>query len=135
MTVQFVGVMFWAIYLADREVIFPTELDQYIPQGLNHCWHTFPVLIVFLEAVIVFHRYPSTKLCAFGVFMLSALYIVWIVWVYSVAEIWPYDFFDLLPTVALPLFFLSNFLIILAFQFVGKHCCYLRWKGILSFLT
>ena len=121
--------MFWGIYSIDREMIHPASLDAYIPVGLNHCTHTLPALFTLLEAVIVFHRYPSTMWCTFIAFVVSTLYIVWIVRIYTVTKTWPYGFLNIIPLPALPLFFLANFFIALAFQFVGKLFCYLRWKG------
>lgn len=116
----------------DREVIYPLELDQYIPQSLNHCWHTLPIIFTFLEAFVVFHRYPSVMSATFTAFVGSTAYIIWIVFVFTKAGIWPYDFFKMIPFPALPLFFVANFLIVLGFQFVGRLCCYLRWKGMLA---
>lgn len=126
---QFVVVLFWGIYFVDRELVYPLVLDQYIPVSLNHCWHTFPIVFSFLEALVVFHRYPSSMWGMVVVCGFSSLYIVWIAWVYTAAKIWPYPFFKIIPLPALPVFFLTNFLIAVLFQQFGRLCCYLRWKG------
>ena len=122
-------IAFWGISAADREMIHPAEIDKYIPASLNHCHHTFPVLLVLLESLIVFHRYPNNTVASFLNFLTSTLYIVWIVWVFTKAGIWPYPFFKLIPLPGLPVFFTVNFFIFLMFYFLGKAVCYLRWKG------
>lgn len=122
--------MFWGIYFIDREMVYPQELDKYIPSYLNHCWHTVPAIFIVLEAIIVFHRYPSKMLSAVFVFVISTTYIVWIVLVFTKANIWPYPFFRIIPLPALPVFFTVNFIIALLLHFVGRLCCYLRWKGV-----
>ena len=121
--------LFWGIYFVDREMVYPQELDKYIPAMLNHCWHTLPLFSGILEALVVFHRYPSHMTAVSCVFVFSTLYIIWIVWVFTNANIWPYPFFKLFPLPSLPLFFLANFIIAVMFQLFARVFCYLRWKG------
>ena len=110
-------------------MVYPKELDGLIPSSLNHCWHTFPLAAALLEALVVFHRYPGNFQALVVNFTVSTGYIVWIVWVFTKASIWPYPLFKIIPLPGLPVFFLANFLIILAFYQIGKLVCYLRWKG------
>ncbi len=126
---QFVVLMFWGIYAVDQELVFPQEVERHIPRLLNHSIHTAPIVLVFVELLLVFHRYPSNLKAMMIVFGISTVYIVWIVWVFTRASVWPYGFFQVIPLPALPLFFISCFLITLLFYFLGKWCCYLRWKG------
>ncbi len=37
---MFVGIMFWGLYMIDREVIFPPVYDLLIPSLANHMLHT-----------------------------------------------------------------------------------------------
>ena len=110
-------------------MVYPKELDKYIPSLLNHCWHTIPTFFIFFENVFVFHRYPGNMRAVQFLFVVSTLYIVWIVWVFTSANIWPYPFFKLIPLPAFPLFFSVMFLISIFFYFVGKFFCYFRWRG------
>lgn len=121
--------MFWGIYAIDRELIYSQELDKTIPFVLNHFWHTVPLLCVFAELLIVFHPYPSNMGATLVVVSFSFLYIFWTIWVYTSVKIWPYPFFDIIPPLMLPGFFLVCFLIQLTIYHVGKGFCYLRWKG------
>jgi len=122
-------VVFWGIYAVDHEMILSQDEERHIPLALRHCYHTVPVLLVLVELLLVFHRYPSNMRAVMVVFGVSTTYIVWIVWVFTRAGIWPYGFFKLIPLPALPVFFVSNFLITVAFYFLGKWTCYLRWRG------
>ena len=36
----FVGVVFWTLFAIDREVVYPTVVDAYIPAHMNHLMHT-----------------------------------------------------------------------------------------------
>lgn len=126
---QFVVIMFWSIYFVDQELVFPREIEKHIPPILNHLWHTVPLMLVFLELLVVFHRYLSNMISVFAVFVMSTAYIVWIVWVFTNAGIWPYPFFKIIPLPVLPLFFTASFVLTIGFYFLGKWCCYLRWKG------
>ena len=110
-------------------MILPREVERHIPHLLSHCFHTAPIILVFLELLLVYHRYPDNMKGILMVFVMCTAYIVWIVWVFTKASIWPYGFFKLIPLPALPVFFLTNFVIAVLFYFAGKWCCYLRWKG------
>lgn len=121
--------MFWGLYAVDRELVYPLVLDKHIPVSLNHCWHTAPLILVLLETLVVFHRYPSNIGAMVSNFLVSTLYIVWIVWVFTKASIWPYPFFKFIPLPGLPVFFAVNFFIVVMFYFLGKLFCYLGWKG------
>ena len=55
----FVTVAFWSIYLVDRELIFPEELDEYFPPITNHMMHTTPLVSQIIELLLVFHVQPK----------------------------------------------------------------------------
>ena len=55
----FVTVAFWSIYLVDRKLIFPVELDKYFPPITNHMMHTTPLVSQILELLLVFHVQPK----------------------------------------------------------------------------
>lgn len=37
---MFVGLIFWGLYLTDRNLVFPPVLDLFIPTWVNHAMHT-----------------------------------------------------------------------------------------------
>ena len=109
--------------------MFPQELDAFIPSLHNHFCHTVPIIMTFLEAMVVFHQYPSYMVGILVVFIVCTLYIVWIVWVFTITNVWPYPFIKLIPLPVLPVFFTANYVISVLFYLVGKFTSYLRWKG------
>lgn len=48
----FVVAIFWTLYYVDRELLFPMELDKYVPSYVNHISHTLVLLPVFIEAML-----------------------------------------------------------------------------------
>ena len=58
-TGAFVTVAFWAIYLVDRKLIFPVELDKYYPPITNHMMHTTPLISQALELIFIYHIQPK----------------------------------------------------------------------------
>ena len=126
---QSVCVLFWSIYAVDREYIYPKSLDKTIPFILNHYWHTGIAVTSLIEAVVVFHRYPSNFKAFFMQFLIATVYIVWIVWIFTTVGRWPYPFMKAIPLPLFPVFCLTCLLLDYAFYFVGWLICYIRWRG------
>ena len=55
----FVTSAFWSIYIVDRKLIFPEELDRYFPPITNHMMHTTPLVSQLLEMLLIFHLQPK----------------------------------------------------------------------------
>ena len=55
----FVTSVFWLIYIVDRKLIFPEELDKYFPAITNHMMHTTPLVSQLLELLLIFHLQPK----------------------------------------------------------------------------
>lgn len=125
----FVCVAFWGIYAVDREFVYPVYLDEHIPSMLNHYWHTTIVVGVFLELVVVFHRFPSNMTALWVIFLFTTTYITWIVSVFSNAQVWPYPFMDLMPVPLFPVLFLACFFVTVAMYALGMNLGYLRWNA------
>ena len=58
-TGSFVTIAFWSIYLVDRKLIFPVELDKYFPPITNHMMHTMPLVSQICEIMLIFHVQPK----------------------------------------------------------------------------
>jgi hypothetical protein len=58
-TGAFVTIAFWSIYLVDRKLIFPVELDKFFPPITNHMMHTTPLVSQILELLFVYHVQPT----------------------------------------------------------------------------
>ena len=127
---QFVFVLFWSIYAYDRELIHPERLDKLIPFDLNQHEHTGIMIVSLIEMMVVFHRYPSNFKAFMMQFLITTLYIIWIVWVFSVTGRWSYTFLQKLPLPIFPIFCIINLLVYVAFYYIGKVFCYFRWRGV-----
>ncbi|KAG8566920.1 hypothetical protein GDO81_013418 [Engystomops pustulosus] len=67
----FVCASFWSIYAYDRELVYPKELDSFIPQWLNHAMHCFvldwrsiSLFSIFFLPLFAEHHVPPDQ-CAF----------------------------------------------------------------------
>ncbi|XP_070291979.1 androgen-induced gene 1 protein isoform X2 [Salvelinus sp. IW2-2015] len=77
----FVVTMFWALYLYDRDLVYPRLLDNFIPQWLNHGMHTTVLPFIIIEMRTTHHQYPSRPcgliaVCSFAVGYVICLYLV-----------------------------------------------------------
>lgn len=48
----FVWAFFWTIFIYDRELIFPKELDLFFPLWLNHVVHSVIILPIIIEILL-----------------------------------------------------------------------------------
>ncbi len=126
---QVVTILFWGIYIIDRELIFPKELDEFIPAALVHYAHTAILITALIELVLVFHRFPSNMVGIGMMFTYSTAYIIWIVWNFTVTKTWVYPFIDKMPLPVITVFFAGCFFFNVAVYFGGKVLCYLTWRG------
>ncbi|XP_072175952.1 androgen-induced gene 1 protein-like [Diadema setosum] len=82
--------MFWSLWSIDRQLVFPKELDEYFPMWLNHVLHTYLLPILVVDMWIVKHKCPPRVFGLLGLFTVAALYLVWILFLGFVKEIWVY---------------------------------------------
>ncbi|KAM6467247.1 androgen-induced gene 1 protein isoform 2-T2 [Liasis olivaceus] len=73
----FVVLMFWSIYIYDRELVYPKLLDNFIPTWLNHGMHTTVLPFILIEMRTTHHEYPSRTYGLIAVCAISVGYILW----------------------------------------------------------
>ena len=122
---------FWSIYAVDREMIYPEELDKYIPKLCNHIMHTSVVIYQIFEALFVHHELPSIKTSFFGIVLMTLSYYAWMVYQKRVLSGWPYPFLDDFTVVQHIIFVLLCVALGWAFCFLAKFLTNLR-KNLLS---
>ena len=86
-----VFVTFWTLYGINRDLVYPTYLDNFLPTWTNHVWHT-AILITVVEVICDHHQYPKRS---FGLSLCSAFgigYLLWVEWVYRQSGISIYPF-------------------------------------------
>lgn len=115
-----VSLLFWSLYSIDRELVFPTIMEQIYPWWLNHILHTNVFLLTAVEMLILFHFYPRRKLELFGLMSFIVIYIGWVHIVKLVADSWVYPVLDVLDIHHRYSFFLLAGTIPIGFYFVGE---------------
>lgn len=76
---QMICVGFWGIFLYDRKIMYPAELDNFFPFVYCHIYHTVPAALVLIEMSKRYRKLPPlfSSLC-----ILSTIMIIYIaVWV------------------------------------------------------
>nr|XP_026696266.1 androgen-induced gene 1 protein [Ciona intestinalis] len=80
---------FWAIFLIDRELVYPAHLDKIIPVWMNHVMHT-SILITVVELFCTKHLYPRR---VYGITVSSLFgfaYLLWILYIHYMTGDWIY---------------------------------------------
>ncbi|XP_076824248.1 androgen-induced gene 1 protein-like [Clavelina lepadiformis] len=114
-----VFVSFWAIYLIDREMIHPEELDEFIPQWANHMWHT-AILVTIAESYFNNHKYPRRRVSLTVCSFFGLLYVAAIFWIHHEAGFWVYPFMDHLHGVWMVLFIVAELVFTWVCYFIGE---------------
>uniref|UniRef100_A0A224XWB4 Putative beta-2-glycoprotein i n=1 Tax=Panstrongylus lignarius TaxID=156445 RepID=A0A224XWB4_9HEMI len=91
-----VSIVFWAIFVFDRELIFPKVLDQVIPVWINHCIHTFNSVIPVVDMFLINHKFPTWSKALQGTLTYLLIYSICIFGTYFQTGIWLYPLFAVL---------------------------------------
>lgn len=118
---------FWSIYAVDRNLIYPEKFDLIVPLFLNHFWHTAIAVWVVFDILLCFRRYPTSGVAASVIFVASAAYQAWIVWVFVKTRYWVYPILGVLPPPVLALCFGMSMFTGLGLYLVGKAIAHVRW--------
>uniref|UniRef100_A0A8C5NAU5 Androgen-dependent TFPI-regulating protein-like n=1 Tax=Gouania willdenowi TaxID=441366 RepID=A0A8C5NAU5_GOUWI len=98
---MFVVLLFWSIFVYDRELVYPATIDTFFPPWINHAM----VSIVLVQP----HTFPQTK---------HALALI--LWVYMSVGIWVYPLLGLFSTPGLVGFFFFNMSVVFLLFQLGK---------------
>ncbi|XP_072906530.1 androgen-induced gene 1 protein isoform X1 [Hemitrygon akajei] len=112
--------MFWALYLYDRELVYPKILDNFIPQWINHGMHTTVLPFILIEMRTTHHHYPNRTTGQAAVSFFSTGYILWICWVHHVTGMWVYPLLDHLPSFPKLVVFVSSVGVINVMYLMGE---------------
>uniref|UniRef100_A0A8C5PL01 Androgen induced 1 n=1 Tax=Leptobrachium leishanense TaxID=445787 RepID=A0A8C5PL01_9ANUR len=123
----FVVTMFWAIYLYDRELVYPKLLDNFIPPWLNHGMHTTVLPFILIEMRTTYHQYPSRVGGITTVCMFSLCYILWVCWVHHVTGVWVYPLLEHINPGAKIIFFLIVTIILNLYYILGEKLNSYLW--------
>ncbi|XP_023567931.1 androgen-dependent TFPI-regulating protein isoform X2 [Octodon degus] len=123
----FVFLVFWTIFLYNRELIYPKALDGVFPAWMNHAVHSFIFLFSLIEIFLRPHRYPSKK-TGFALLAVGSLgYISRILWLHSVTGHWVYPVLAKLSSVGLAAFFFLGYVLTASLFVLGERLNHLKW--------
>lgn len=86
--------LFWMLFLINREFIFPSVYDEYIPLWYNHVMHTNVLIISLIEMYVTYHSYPPMIVGISISTLFSFVYLMHMFRVHDKSELWPYDFLE-----------------------------------------
>ncbi|XP_062515298.1 androgen-dependent TFPI-regulating protein-like [Corticium candelabrum] len=128
-TSLFIPVAFWSLFMINRELIYPKELDAIVPLWLNHFLHSFIGVFVLLEAMIVHHEYPSLVKGFLQVAIFDMSYLMWTFWLRYYTNEWVYPVFQALSPIGLILFIVVSLTVSFFFYWLGRALHILRWTS------
>lgn len=70
-----VCVMFWAICAVNKPLLFPNEMNNWIPDWYNHAVHTNPIVLTLFDMATTKHRLPKLIESTAGLFAMSGSYV------------------------------------------------------------
>jgi len=119
---------FWSVYSVDRELIYPSFLDDLVPYYVNNLSHT-SVALILLELIITPHQYPSRKAGLSFTYFIGVSYFVWISYIRYVSGRWVYIFMDHLNPPLFAVFVACLLSLANLFYKVGERF-HLRYKSV-----
>ncbi|KAL4624285.1 androgen-dependent TFPI-regulating protein-like isoform X2 [Arapaima gigas] len=119
----FVVLIFWIIFIYDRQLIFPASLDDFFPSWMNHGMHTLVLPVLLGELLLQPHTYPKTcnglAVLCIGGFV--------VIWVYLSVGIWVYPLLGLFSTPGLLGFFFLNMSLVTLLYLAGQALDHSLW--------
>lgn len=123
----FVFLMFWALFLYDRDLIYPKVLDDIFPAWMNHAMHTSILPFSLVEVILRPHHYPSKKIGLTLLATCSLAYIIRVLWIYVDSGNWVYPVFTMFSPLGLMGFFSVGYLMGASIYLLGEKLNYWKW--------
>jgi len=123
----FVVLTFWALYAIDRELVFPTVLDDIIPSWLNHVMHTTPLVFLLIERIMVYHWSSTRSTDLKRTLIFVGLYQSWILFIAWHLDVWVYPVLKVLSPFGRFTFFAGLWIAIIIIYEVGQKFMQFIW--------
>ncbi|MBN3322077.1 ADTRP protein, partial [Atractosteus spatula] len=150
---SFVVMVFWGMFMYDRQLVYPDNLDGFFPPWINHamppsahgvcdfscqifCNQTVAGLqkisvlpLLAVEIVLHPHAYPKKQngLATLGI--IGVGYLTWVIWIYLTVGVWVYPVLGKFTPAGLAYFFLFNMSVVEALYLFGETLnCYIWGK-------
>ncbi|KAJ7338532.1 hypothetical protein JRQ81_012434 [Phrynocephalus forsythii] len=131
---MFVFTSFWILYIYDRQLVYPQQLDLVIPEWMNHGMHTSILPLAILEIFSTPRRYPSKGKGLSLLGIAGFAYTSWLLWIYSVTGKWVYPIFEVLSPFGRAAFLFIGFVSILFIYNMGEFLCRMIWGDSVAIL-
>jgi hypothetical protein len=124
-----VGVLYWSLYVMDRELVFPQSLDEFYPAWITHSVHSFVVVPLIIEInlpkeqdydIVEFQK-ALPILTAFVVCYQTAL-----IAVYFLHDVWLYPLFKFISWFQRILLLEMLYCMTVMFLYVGIYLQHLK---------
>lgn len=103
-----VSVLFWVLYLTDRDLVYPAVWDSIIPPWMNHGVHTSTILFTGLELLVARSGDGSRRIEGIMYWVLSLGYAALLNLLYLTCGIWFYPFLGMLSWYRLVFFLIFS---------------------------
>ncbi|XP_078097186.1 androgen-dependent TFPI-regulating protein-like isoform X1 [Mustelus asterias] len=123
----FIVASFWLLFSYDRALVYPEDLDEFIPLWLNHAVHTVVLPLILLELFNTPHQYPKRRTGLLILGIVSMSYLLWVLWIYYAAGAWVYPLLGLFNRLGLVLFFSVSLLLVMILYLLGEKLTLLIW--------
>ncbi|XP_066994684.1 androgen-dependent TFPI-regulating protein isoform X2 [Anabrus simplex] len=125
-----VAFVFWVLFLVDRKLIFPPEIDNVMPAWVNHAMHTNIVIAAVMELATTFHRYPRARNRAImGITLYIVAYGVCILSTYLFHGIWLYPIYDVMNWTQRIILSIFVYVLTVGFYFCGEGLNTKIWEN------
>ncbi|XP_065142496.1 androgen dependent TFPI regulating protein 1 isoform X2 [Paramisgurnus dabryanus] len=124
----FVFASFWTLYIYNREMVYPKFLDDIIPVWLNHALHTVIMPLLLVQMFLQNNKYPSRLKGIVFLALFVVLYLLWVLWVHHVSDIWVYPIMAHLGPGGLCLFLGGASLTVVPLYLLGEKLNHMIWS-------
>ncbi|XP_015213085.1 androgen-dependent TFPI-regulating protein [Lepisosteus oculatus] len=117
---SFVVMVFWGMFMYDRQLVYPDNLDNFFPPWINHAMHTAVLPLLAVEIVLHRHAYPKKQngLATLGI--IGVGYLTWVIWIYLTVGVWVYPVLGKFTPAGLAFFFLFNMSVVEGLYLFGE---------------
>lgn len=116
-----VGIMFWGLYLAHRDLIIPEGFSDplEVHPYFNHVLHTLPAIAMAVDRILWNHGRTTKRNAMTLMTIFIILYIIDIHVIHAISGFWPYGILTMLPSILRMVFLFCGGMVLFASYFVG----------------
>ncbi|PSN49553.1 hypothetical protein C0J52_04987 [Blattella germanica] len=116
-----VALMFWPVYLYDRELVIPIVAEVLLPWWTNHSMHSVIVVALIIEMLISSHRYSKRSYGLAALATYVTIYNIVFFGTYLVEGVWLYPLPYVLNNFYRTLYFGGSNVAMFGFYMLGEY--------------